>query len=223
MKIKFENLTNIKHEILLFSLLLLLFGQLFIPGEFRSIMRPLLFAQTIFAGIILFSDKKFWRNLLIILFVFVFCIDLLNYFYDLRFLPFISGLIYIFFFFSVSAETYRQIYKAKEVKPAMIAAVFSGFILLCLMAAMFFTLIEFQTPESFSNLGSGDDRFQDLSYFSFITTLTIGYGDITPLTMHAKKATMLVALLGNFYSVFVTGIVIGKYLSRKNELESNNE
>ncbi len=83
------------------------------------------------------------------------------------------------------------------------------------MAAFFFSILENQAPESFSNLNTGEDKFQNLTYFSFITTLTIGYGDIVPLTIHAKKATMLVALLGNFYSVFVVGIVIGKFINNR--------
>ncbi|MDG1913330.1 MAG: ion channel [Crocinitomix sp.] len=108
-----------------------------------------------------------------------------------------------------------QIYWTEEVSSAMISAVFTGIILLCLIAGLYFMLIELVSPNSFSNLASPSEQYNNLSYCSFITTLTIGYGDILPLTLHAKKATMLIGLVGNFYSVIVTGIIIGKYLKHK--------
>lgn len=214
-KIKPKELPVVKHELLLLSLLILLFGQLFIPPAYHELTRPLLFIQTIFAGVILFYEKKRWRNVFIALLITTIIMELVTYFNNDIEINSATGVIYMFFFLSVSVETYRQMYNTKEVGVAMIAAVFSGFILLCMIASLFFMIIEIFHPESFSNLGSGDDKFQNLTYFSFITTLTIGYGDIAPLTMHAKKATMLIALLGNFYTVFVTGIVIGKYLNQK--------
>ena len=99
----------------------------------------------------------------------------------------------------------------------MIAAVFSGFIMLALIGGLLFSIIELSTQGSFSNLSGGIQKHQDLQYFGFITTLTIGYGDITPLTVTAKKTTVLMGLLGNFYTVFVMGIVIGKFLSSGNK------
>jgi len=55
----------------------------------------------------------------------------------------------------------------------------------------------------------------NLNYFSFTTLLTIGYGDITPVSLVAKRAVMLIGLAGHFYTAFITTIIIGKYLSAK--------
>jgi len=51
-------------------------------------------------------------------------------------------------------------------------------------------------------------------YYSFITILTIGYGDITPATNIAQKMSMFFGLIGYFYGVVVIGIIMGKYLSK---------
>jgi hypothetical protein len=40
--------------------------------------------------------------------------------------------------------------------------------------------------------------------------LTIGYGDITPVSLIAKRAVMFMGLAGHFYTVFITNIIIGK-------------
>ncbi|NOQ72068.1 MAG: hypothetical protein GQ574_08710 [Crocinitomix sp.] len=212
----FARLAGIKHEIVLFSLLVVLFGPLFISVEITEIFHPLLFAQTIFAGIILFNDNKILKNVFIVFLILLLILYALSFFSDSFQLRAVPRGIYIICFIAISYETYIQIYRAEQVSRAMISAVFTGFILLCLISGLYFTLIESVTPHSFSNLGSPSEHYNNLSYFSFITTLTIGYGDILPLTMHAKKATMLVGLAGNFYSVIVTGIIIGKYLSHKN-------
>jgi hypothetical protein len=47
--------------------------------------------------------------------------------------------------------------------------------------------------------------------------LTIGYGDITPVSLIAKRVVMFMGLAGHFYTVFITSIIIGKYLSLKKE------
>lgn len=203
-----------RHEFLLMSMLLLLFGPLFIPKTYQPYVEPLLFLQTIFAAIILFTGRKIWRTAFILAFFVALVMHVLSLFDQSNYAETVTGGLYFFFYFSVSIETYRQIYYAEEVNLGMIAAVFSGFILLCLMSSMFFMILETVNPGSFSNLGMQGEKFQNISYFSFITALTIGYGDIVPLTMDAKKATMFVALIGNFYTVIVTGIIIGKFVNR---------
>ncbi|WP_217494809.1 ion channel [Crocinitomix algicola] len=217
--IKMQKLALFKHEIVLASLLILLFGQLFIPVKWHSFIQPFLFAQTFIAGIFLFYTQKTWRTLFLLCFSLVLATEVLRIFIEIPLLRSINSLLYIFFFISISVETYRQIFNTKKVGLSMIIAVFSGFILLCFIASLLFLIIENQTPFSFSNLGSNEEKFQNINYFSFITALTIGYGDIVPLTQQAKKAVMLVSLLGNFYSVFVTGTVIGKYINKKSNGE----
>ena len=208
-----DRIARLKHELLLLSLLILLFGQLLIPIEYQEIAQPYLFGQTIFAGIFLFYEKPRWRNIFILILVLIIIIEIFNLIFNTSYLMAWRGSLYIFFFLSISIETYRQIFNAKDVGVSMIVAVFSGFILLCFIASMLFFMVELQHTNSFSNLGEANERYDNLNYFSFITALTIGYGDIVPITMQAKKAVMLISLLGNFYSVFVTGTFIGKYIN----------
>ena len=54
-----------------------------------------------------------------------------------------------------------------------------------------------------------------LMYFSYITLMTIGYGEIIPLTTLAQKAIILIGLIGQFYLVILTAFVVGKYFSQK--------
>ena len=54
-----------------------------------------------------------------------------------------------------------------------------------------------------------------LMYFSYIILMTIGYGEIIPLTTLAQKAIILIGLIGQFYLVILTAFVVGKYFSQK--------
>jgi len=46
------------------------------------------------------------------------------------------------------------------------------------------------------------------TYFSFVTMTTLGYGDVTPISEHARTLAWLEALLGQLYlAVMVAGFV----------------
>jgi voltage-gated potassium channel Kch len=99
----------------------------------------------------------------------------------------------------------------KEVGIEMISAAFSGYMLLGTLFSLLF--IAMGTSGAFKGPGAFVAS-SDYLYFSFVTLLTIGYGDIVPVTEIAKKLIVLLGLMGNFYTVFVVGIVIGKYLNK---------
>ena len=52
-------------------------------------------------------------------------------------------------------------------------------------------------------------------YFSFISITSVGYGDITPLTPPAQSLTLVMNIIGQFYSIIVVGVFVGKYINLK--------
>ncbi|MBR9997539.1 MAG: two pore domain potassium channel family protein [Cyclobacteriaceae bacterium] len=56
----------------------------------------------------------------------------------------------------------------------------------------------------------------DLLYYSFITLSTIGYGDISPLSLPAKNMAVIIGLVGQFYNAFIMAVIIGKFLQVEN-------
>ena len=206
-----------KYEILLISLLLLLFGDILFPADFDS--SPILIIQNVLASTFLFYDNKKWRWPLSILHTTLVVMETINLLFGFLLSKFYFSTLFIIYFFFLSFEVYSQIFKTKEVTVSMVAAVLCGFILLALMGGYFFIIIELFDGGSFTNISDGIKGFADLIYFSFITVLSIGYGDISPITPLAKKAAVLIGLLGHFYSVVVIGIIIGKFISRNESLE----
>lgn len=120
----------------------------------------------------------------------------------------------IIYFLLISVVLFVRLYKEKNLNINSIYSVFSGFILLCIAFAFLLMFINRLVPGSINGL-VGEGAPSDYIYFSFITLLTIGYGDITPETTLAKKVIILIALIGYFYTVFVTALIIGKLINQK--------
>ena len=79
--------------------------------------------------------------------------------------------------------------------------------------------IELTHPGAFQGvLLDGEDMVmfsEAILYYSYITLMTIGYGEIIPAIPIAQKAAILVGLLGQFYLVIITAVVVGKFIQQK--------
>ncbi|MDG1332589.1 MAG: ion channel [Crocinitomicaceae bacterium] len=205
---------NNQHSMLLGSLLVLLFGHLIVPKMLLADFVPVFLMQNVVVSLLIFSEKKIWTITLALFLLF-----LIVQFYLIPDpkgeIKSTVGFAYIIYFIMISTKVYHKIYASKIVGRELISAVFSGFIMLSTIGSFIFLSIELFSPNSFSNLGEGVVKYHNIRYFSFITTLTIGYGDIVPISNIAKNFTILIGLAGNFYSVIVTGIVLGKFVSEK--------
>ena len=126
----------------------------------------------------------------------------------------------------VTFRIIQQIWQAKLVNKNVIFGVISGFISLGLIGFFICLSIEFINPGSFSGLSVLNSTVNTLTerlmYFSYITLLTIGYGDITPITPMAQKASIFIGLMGQFYMVIITAIIVGKYISQSNKEVTKN-
>ena len=125
---------------------------------------------------------------------------------------------YFLFYVVVTSQIIHQVWYAKRVNKNVIFGLTSGYISLGLIGFFIFLTIELMMPGSFQggvlwDKGTTDVLADELMYFSFITLMTIGYGDILPATALAQKATMFVGLVGQFYLVIITAVVVEKYIS----------
>jgi hypothetical protein len=206
-----------KYEILLISFLALIFGGVFLPSDCSGLVEETLPFQNMLVGLIVFFNKKNLRMVIMAFIIANILISILSHWItnighsDLHSL---WGIVYLSYFIIVTIEVYRKIFTARFISAEMLSAVLCGFILLSLIGTFLFFQIETLSNHSFSNLHTVRGRMSDLSYFSFVTVLTIGYGDIVPLTPVAKEAVMFIGLAAHFYNVFVSGIFIGKYIIR---------
>ena len=213
-----KKLFPIRMELLLLCQISLLFGSLIMPPMvFESIVSPALFIIMILIGIVFISKNKIFYRLFTILFLGLLILSFLKYYKlgDGKVNELLKMTFLFPFFIIVTYEIINQVWCAKIVNKTVILGLISGFISLGLLGALLYMSIEMVNPGSFSgisNIEGGMDVNGNLMYFSYITLMAVGYGDILPLTMGAKKACILIGLLGQLYLVIIMAVVVAKYI-----------
>lgn len=210
-----------RFEIFFFSLIAILFGSLVVPNAlFENILSPILFQINLIAGILLISRKKRLMWFLFVLLVITTIVFGSNLFENRNegLFNFVRMAAYFLFYLIVTTQLIMQVWKAEFVNKNVIFGLVSGYISLGLIGFFICLSIEMANPNSFQGLmmsnGALETITEGLMYYSYITLLTIGYGDIIPVTPLAHKAAILIGLMGQIYLVVITAVVVGKYLKQ---------
>jgi hypothetical protein len=103
----------------------------------------------------------------------------------------------------------------KQISAGAILGTVCGYLLLGIIWSLLYYAVETAVPGSFSMPAGGSVEVAEarpvrgtLSYYSFITLATVGYGDVTPRTPLARTLAWLEAITGQFYlAVLVAGLV----------------
>jgi hypothetical protein len=211
-----------RFEIFLFSLLSILFVSLLVPTIFfEDVLFPILLQINILSGILLMSKKKK------IMYFFLFLLSIRLVFYVLDFFKILGEQesssirtgVFFMFYLVVTYEIIQQVWQSTTVNKNVIIGLISGYVSLGLIGFFVCLSIEMIYPNSFHISQIGDNSFKysildNMMYFSYVTLLTIGYGDIYPISRIAHKASLLIGLAGQLYLVIITSIVVGKYINQ---------
>ena len=111
---------------------------------------------------------------------------------------------------------------SKEVTMDTIAGSLCAYLLLGFAFASIYALIDIVAPASFISSIPGKEGLIDLAssdldriYFSFVTLLTVGYGDIVPASPPAKLTTIIEGFIGQVYLVVLIARLVGMHVSQK--------
>ena len=118
-----------------------------------------------------------------------------------------------------------RVFKDDCVTMDTISGALCAYLLLGLTFASIYAFIDLLQPGSFISTVSAspielahENASLDRIYFSFITLLTVGYGDIVPLSEFAKLFTVIEGFLGQVYLVVIIARLVGMHVSQR----SNN-
>lgn len=95
----------------------------------------------------------------------------------------------------------------------------AGYIHLGLTGGQLATALEVLKPGSFS-LGQmlpGEELVERLSYFSFVTLGSLGYGDVLPKTAVAESFTVMLSLSSTLYVTLLIGLLLSRYIASQVE------
>jgi len=112
---------------------------------------------------------------------------------------------------------------SKQVTGDTIAGSICAYLLLGLVWAMIYELIELLSPGSFNipgdlvtAEGSGHSvGFLSFAYFSFTTMTTLGYGDVTPLSKVAQAFAPMQAVFGQLYIAILVARLVAMRVARR--------
>jgi hypothetical protein len=90
------------------------------------------------------------------------------------------------------------------------------YLLLGVMWASFYGLVEFFAPGSFRAIGSDEALpLEHFIYYSFVTLTTVGYGDMTPLHPVARTLAYLEGAVGQLYIAVLVAGLVGRHVAEQ--------
>ncbi|MCF8069408.1 MAG: potassium channel family protein [Desulfobacterales bacterium] len=121
----------------------------------------------------------------------------------------------IIFLTHITLVILKNILTEKEITIDIIFSAVAAYLLMGVIWAILFSLLDVSHPGSFSvkdgPLGSGGYLF---IYYSFTTLTTLGYGDVLPLTDKAAALAIFEAITGQIYLTVVIARLVGLHISQ---------
>ncbi len=113
------------------------------------------------------------------------------------------------------------IFGEQEVTSNVIYGAIVVYLLIAIMWAFIFSVLESIHPGSFT---VGEDQIEAgrslFIYYSFVTITTLGYGDITPITATANSFSFLEAVTGQIYLVVLVARLVGMHIAQSMDRKS---
>lgn len=136
-------------------------------------------------------------------------------FFEVPFSFFVINISLILFFLFSIISILSFIFRQKDITQEVVSAAIVVYLMMGIFWAIAYAMLENTFPGSFKVSG---DHFQSirmaLSYYSFVTLTTLGYGDITPLTSRASSLSICEALIGQLYLTVLVARIVGIHISQ---------
>jgi ion channel len=136
-------------------------------------------------------------------------------------LALVDSILWLLFILFVIFSQLRSVLTQREVRGETICMATSIYLLLGFSWALLYGIMYQLHPDSFAGLAlakSGQSLklaqvFPVLGYFSLTTLSTIGFGDITPLTLQARYVAAAEGITGQFYLAILVARLVGLQMS----------
>jgi voltage-gated potassium channel len=136
-----------------------------------------------------------------------------------------SSISWFLFIVYVTLSELRSVLKHREVSAETICMAVSVYLLMGFAWGFLYAIIFQLNPDSFSGLvvlkpGVPIDFhpiFPVLGYFSLTTLSTVGFGDITPVSLQARYAAVAEGITGQFYLAILVARLVGMQMSRSSD------
>ena len=219
----FENYIQKLHDVRFLVLLILILLMLVLTPFFDEFVQTRIlmdiFLTTIFISIIYTIRLKRTQAIIASILVFPLIVATWStYFIEIKTISLLTRIFGVLFFAYAAINILRIIVKSEKVTRETIFAAIVAYLLIALMWAFLYMILELASPGSFSfpDWGSRGETMQ-FEYLSFVTITTLGYGDITPVTDKASALVIIEAVIGQIYLVVLVAWLVGMHVSRRSK------
>ena len=124
--------------------------------------------------------------------------------------------IILFFFLGSFLLSYKQILLVHHVDRNIMFGSIVLYLLLGLIWAIIYLLILLIYPDAFNGLEAipWQENFSRVTYYSFVTLTTLGYGDISPKNSIAEFFVYLQTIIGVFYMAIIVSTLVSSRLAQ---------
>jgi len=121
------------------------------------------------------------------------------------------------FFIYTTVLIFSRVLKDKKVTSDTLYGAICVYILIGITWSFFYVVIITTSHNAFyiNPVNNLDNiiNWNDLSYYSFVTLTTLGYGDITPVAPFARSLAYMEAMAGQVYLTIIIARLVGLYIS----------
>jgi voltage-gated potassium channel len=211
--------------VLLLALILLLVIQPIVRGfSNRGFVVDVLYSLLLIAAVLSLFERKWPRTAALILGIPALSAKWLAYLFATSgddFITLVDHFVEILFLGCVAAMVLRAVLTQGSVSLDSIFGAICAYLLIGMAWGTFYSVIEVAQPGSFQATGEmadalklAESRESVLTYYSFVTMTTVGYGDITPLSPPARTFSWLEAMMGQFYIAVLVAFLVGIRVSQ---------
>ena len=204
---------------LTFALILLLLGTALAQQFFGDSVQRLMQSTTVITLLVAVwgvESKRFFLRKTLIFPLAILSISMAsNWLSSAGFDQFYLLLLLSFFIFT-AVKTAKQVLFTGEIDGNKILGAICLYLLLGLIWAVTYTLLQLEFPNSFQVMSGQKEwftLFPDFIYFSFVTITTLGFGDISPTLPVARFLVYLEAIIGQFYLAILVASLVGSRMS----------
>jgi hypothetical protein len=161
-----------------------------------------------------------WRRTVYVLIVLILLLEIISKVLVIEYSRYLNLLILLIFFIHSFVVGSKQILFQGKADLNIIIGSLSLYLLLGLIWSIFYLFLLEIDPNALSNIVATNwqERFSTVTYYSFVTLTTLGYGDILPTNTLSQFFATMESIVGVFYMAIIVASLINTH-----ELKQDNK
>lgn len=210
---------RLKHVPLLVSLLLVTALYPFVQGAF---LLEAFFSVLVLSMLVSVIERRSLCVLVLVLAVVSLGLRYANHGLHVSAVGTVADLSMIVIWVIAAGGILADVLKSEAVTWDKISGAVCAYLILGLIWAMAFSLLDRWMPGSFSGVvdsaetvaaTNGEPQIKLFTYYSFVTLTTLGYGDFTPVSPAARTLSWLEAVTGQIYLTVLVARLVGLHIA----------